>query len=516
MTEAEHTDALLRKTAGGAGWTISWRAATRALGVLSTFVLARILVPADFGLIALATSFSAAIDTFSELGVREALIRAPTHSGKDAYDTAFTISLIRGVITTAILVASAGLFARLFGDPRLYFVILALSVTLLLDCVENVGVADFRRHLNFHREFQLLIFPRLAQVVVTIVLAVTLANYWALVAGLLTSRVLQTIASYVMHPYRPHLSLKEWRWFVSFSVWTWLLSMARIIKDRCVIMVIGGMLNPAKLGLYSLGLEIAVLPETEFVAPLGRASFAGFAAARRAGLSVPETYLRIAAWSSVVVLPAGIGISSIAAPLVYLAFGPRWLEAVPVVQILAAAGAIIGVSRISMSLFNAFAYFGALFWSLIIISLVQIAILVPLIWYDGITGAAWAGAVATVAQSVVFSVLAIRRFQIRSWDIISRIWRCLAASVAMAAALAFSGLGWAESAVTVAENIRLLLLTSLAGAAVYAAALLGLWVLSGRPTGPEQDMFSLIRQVGALAYNFLSRRTALLWSAVSR
>ncbi len=515
MPEAEHTESLLRKTAGGAGWTISWRATARALGVLTTFVLARILVPADFGLIALATSISDAIDTFSEVGVKEALVRSP-HSGREAYDTAFTISLIRGVITAAILAASAGTFARIFGDPRLHLVILVLAGTLMISCLENVGVADFRRDLRFYREFQLLIFPRLAQAVVGMVLAVTLANYWALVAGLVTMRVLQTIASYVMHPYRPRLSLKEWRSFVHFSIWTWLLSMARIIKERCVIMVIGGLLNPAKLGLYSLGYEIGALPETEFVGPLGRASFAGFAAARRAGLSVPETFLRIAAWSSVVVLPAGIGISSIAAPLVYLAFGPRWLEAVPVVQILAAAGAIVGAGRISLSLFNAFAYFSALFWSLIIISLAQVAMLFPLVRYDGITGAAWAGAIATIAQSVVFTALAIRRLEIRPWDILSRIWRCLVASVVMVLALVVSGLGWAEDAPTVAENIRLLLLTSLTGAAVYSATLLALWVAGGRPTGPEQDIFSIVRQGAGRAYGFVSRGTALLRSAASR
>jgi O-antigen/teichoic acid export membrane protein len=515
MTEAEHTEALLRKTAGGAGWTIAWRAATRALGVLSTFVLAHILVPADFGLIALATSFSGAIDTFSEVGMKEALVRS-TLSSREAYDTAFTLSLIRGVITSAILAASAEMVARIFGDPRLFLIILILAVMLLVNCLENVGVADFRRDLNFHREFQLFILPRFAQVVVTIVLAITLANYWALVAGLVTSRVLQTIASYAMHPYRPRLSLKEWRDFVSFSIWTWLLSLAEIIKDRCVIMVIGGMLNPAKLGLYSLGLEIAVLPENEFVLPLCRASFAGFAAARRGGLSVSETFLRIAAWSFVIVLPAGIGISAIAAPLVYLVFGPRWLAAVPVVQILAAAGAFIGVSRITMSLFNAFAYFSALFWGLIIISLVQIAILFPLVNYAGITGAAWAGAIATLAQSVVFTVLAIRRLKIRSWDILSRIWRCLVASGVMVLALVLSALSWAENAPTVAENIRMLLLTSLTGAAIYSATLLSLWVASGRPTGPEQDIFSIVRQGGARAYHFVGRAAALLRLAVSR
>jgi lipopolysaccharide exporter len=509
------TDNLLRKTAGGAGWTISWRAATRALGFISTLVLARILVPADFGLVALATSFSSAIDIFGEIGAREALIRSP-HSDRDTYDTAFTINLIRGAITATLVAASAGLFARLLGDARLQVVVPVIALTLLLDGLENIAVADFRRNLDFHREFQLYIFPRLAQVAVTISLALILANYWALVAGILTARTLQTIASYFMHPFRPRLSLRAWRDIAGFSAWTWLLSMARVIKDRCVVMIIGGTLNAAELGVYSVGSEIATMPETEFIAPLARACFAGFAAARREGLSIAETYLRIIASSAVVAIPASIGISSIAAPLVYLAFGPKWLGAVPVVQILAAAGTLAAVGRISISLFNAFAYLAPLFWSLVFISVLQLLLLFPLVWYDGIVGAAWAMALTALAQQAVFSTLAFRRFGIHPWELLSRTWRCLTACVAMAALLVLSGLGWTASAPTIGANIRQMLATSLFGVAAYAVTLLGLWLVSGRPAGPELDVFSLLSGMISRVCGIVSRRTALLWSTGSR
>src|ERR1700754_25900 len=102
MSEPLATGTLLEKTAGGAGWTIGWRAATRALGFLSTLVLARLLVPADFGLVALAMSVARAIDIVADLGVQDALIRitAPT---RRTYDTAFTINVIRGFITATAI-----------------------------------------------------------------------------------------------------------------------------------------------------------------------------------------------------------------------------------------------------------------------------------------------------------------------------------------------------------------------------------------------------------------------------
>ena len=495
MADPGHTDSLLARTAGGAGWTISWRAATRALGLLSTFVLVRILVPADFGLVALATSFTSAVDVFAELGVRDALVRE-TDPDRDTYDTAFTMNLIRGLATAALVAASAGLFTHLLGDPRLHAIVLVIALTIVLDGLENIAIVDFRRHLDFRREFQLLIFPRIAQVVITLGLAIALANYWALVAGIVAARALQTIASYVMHPYRPRLSLRSWRGIASFSAWTWLLSMARVIKDRCVIIIIGGTLDAGRLGVYSVGSEIAMLPETELVVPLGRASFSGFAAARREGQSIAETWLRIVASTSVIVAPACIGISSLASPIVVLAFGANWLAAVPVLEIIAVAGALGVLGRISMSLFNAFAYLAPLVWSIFAISVLQLLLLFPLVWHAGVVGAALATAFATLAQQTLLSALVFRRFGIRVSNLLSRIWRCLSASALMIAALALSGLGWAASGTSIGANIRQLLLAILLGGAVYLGSLLGLWLLSGRPDGPELDLLSVIRSGG--------------------
>ena len=121
VTDPDQTGALLEKTAGGAGWTIGWRAATRALGFLSTLVLARVLVPADFGLVALAMSYAQAIDVFANLGVQDALVRA-TNSDRAMYDAAFTVNAVRGFVTAVVIGATAGPFASFFEDPRLFYV----------------------------------------------------------------------------------------------------------------------------------------------------------------------------------------------------------------------------------------------------------------------------------------------------------------------------------------------------------------------------------------------------------
>ena len=174
------------------------------------------------------------------------------------------------------------------------------------------------------------------------------------------------------------------------------------------------------------------------------------------------------------------------------------------------------MTRISTTLFNAFAYLGSLFWTAVFISVVQIALLVPFVSYQGIVGAAIALAIAALIEQSILSVLAFRRLAMRPWDLLSRIWRCLTASAAMAVLLALSGLGWSANSTTISANVWQLFVASLFGAAVYMIALLGLWVVSGRPNGPEVDLLSIVRGGSAGLYGSFRRWTALLRTTASR
>ena len=500
---------LLQKTVGGAGWTIGWRAATRGLGFLSTLALARLLVPADFGLVALAMSFSRAIDILADLGVQDALIRI-TAPSRNAYDTAFTVNAIRGLVTATTIAISAWPFAQVLGDPRLFQVVLALAAAMALDAFVNVGVADFRRDFAFRREFQLYIFPRIAQIVVTIGVAVIWANYWALVCGIVTGRVLSVAASYAMHPYRPRISLTAWREIVSFSTWTWLVGMARMVRERGTVMMVGGLLNPTQLGIFAVGAELATLPESELIGPLARACFPSFAAARRARTDVAQSYLRIVASTLVVATPASIGISSIAAPLVMLAFGSKWQTAAPIVAILGAAGAFTAITRISTALLSAYNILRPVFWNVVTTSVVQLALLFLFTRQWGIPGAASAVGLALLLEQMGLAIRVFRRFEIGLGDLLARIWRGLAASAAMAAFLVLSGVGWTAAGPSFRTATMQLLLSIAIGMAGYTGVLLGLWVLSGKPNGPEADLLELGKRTVGHLRGLRARGAALL------
>src|SRR3954451_1927164 len=149
MTETDAS--ILEKTARGAGWVVAWRMITRTLGLFSTLILVRLLAPSDFGLVALGSSFSVAIEAFSWIGLEEGVIRHREPS-PELYDTAFTLGVLRGAAVGAVIAAAAYPGALFFEEPRLFAVIVALGFTVLMEGLINVGTVEFRREFSFQKE----------------------------------------------------------------------------------------------------------------------------------------------------------------------------------------------------------------------------------------------------------------------------------------------------------------------------------------------------------------------------
>ena len=180
-------------------------------------------------------------------------------------------------------------------------------------------------------------------IVVTIGTALLWHSYWALISGILTSRIVRTLFSYRMHAWRPRFTLSAWRALIGFSLWSWAISMAELVRDRIDMFVVGRAMSSTAVGIYAIGEEVALLPGTEIVLPLCRACFPAFAAVGRSGESVEDVFMRPVAASFLLTLPAGLGISLIADPLVRLLMGEGWTGAIPIIQLLGIGSAIPGI-----------------------------------------------------------------------------------------------------------------------------------------------------------------------------
>ncbi|MBU8536735.1 oligosaccharide flippase family protein [Falsiroseomonas tokyonensis] len=494
-TQQEAQGSILARTAFGAAWVVAWRMATRLMGLVSTLILVRLLAPEDFGLIALASSFAVALEVCLVLGVEDQIVRAKAPD-RAMYDTGFTLNLLRGLLVGTLVWLAAGPAAGFFGDARLEPVLLALALSAALSGLTNIGAVEFRRNLRFEREFALNLYPRLLGIVVTIGLAFLVRSHWALVAGIFVNRCGLVLMSYILHPYRPRLTLVAWRGLAGVSAWTWALSVTNMVKDRSESLVIGRVLGPTSVGHYAVGLEVAILPSSELVDPVCRACMPGFAASHRSEADAGQAnYLRICALLALLTLPAGIGLSAVAGPVIALGFGQAWLEAVPVVVILGIASVLTPFGNVSSAMLVAHTRLSTLIAIALGAGATRLGLLLLLTPGHGLFGAALAVGIAVLAEHMVLVQRALSLLRLSFARLLRQLWRPALATAAMAALLWTSGLGWAgapdapgRAALRLLEGVAL-------GSVSYLALLVTLWLLSGRPTGAEADLLALVRRM---------------------
>ena len=495
MTEVSPLGTIIARTARGTGWLIAWRMATRLLGLASTVVLVRLLAPEDFGLIALATSFTLVVEAMALIDVEDAVTRerAPT---REVYDTAFTLGLLRGLAIGGMIAALAFPAARFFAEPRLASVILALGLGFLLDGLTNVGVVDFCRDFAFHREVQLWLVPRLLSILLALAAALLLRSYWALVIGILSQRVLRVAFSYRMHPFRPRLGLRAWRGLMGYSLWLSAITAASLLRDRADSILLGRLLGTAPVGIFAIGTEIAALPTTELIEPTSRAAFSGFSTARNTGLNAGETWLHIVGSLTLLTFPAGVGLALVAGPLVQLAFGARWMAAVPLVQLLGIAGSLAAFGTIGSVLLRVHGSMGRVLGIILAGAALRVTLLLVLIPRFGLLGAGFAVAFGQVFDHLLYLAVTLRVFAIPLAALLRRLWRGVLATAAMAAALLASGLGGHATAAGTAPELFLELLAAVtAGATIYIATLFVLWLAAGRADGAEANLLTLLQRL---------------------
>jgi lipopolysaccharide exporter len=462
---------------------MAWRFGMRGLGLISTLILVRLIAPADFGIIALATGFTQTIDGMLSLGTEEAVIREAS-PGRGFYDTAFSLNLLRGGFVTLLVAALAFPSATFFNDPRLGPVLLFVACLPVLDGCTNIGAVDFRRDFAFDREFALMVLPKACGIVAAIGTAFWLRSYIAMLCGMGVNRSMRVVMSYVMHPYRPRLTLRDWRGLAGYSVWTWLLSLAVLVRDRCDSLLIGRMMQSSAVGFYSVGAEIAALPMTELIEPLGRAAFSGFAAGRREQAGLGSTYLRLIGFTALLVMPAGVGLSLVAQPLVALAFGSGWDQAIPVLRILAIASSLLVLGHLSQHLLSVYALLGRLTGITLFAAGLRIALLAALIPPWGLTGAAYAAGISIVVEQAAIIAVAMQRLRIDAQRLAAQVWRPLFATVVMTMALSATGLGWSSTHLVATAGF---------GAFLYGAGVGAAWIACGRPEGAEADVVATVR-----------------------
>ncbi|MGI9436926.1 MAG: lipopolysaccharide biosynthesis protein [Geminicoccaceae bacterium] len=477
--------------ARGAAWMVLMRLVIRGAGLINMVILARLLVPEDFGLIAMAMIFVGAIEILSEFNFDVVLIKEQ-QVRRAHYDTAWTLSIIRGVVMAALLLAIAGPAASVFDEPRLSPMISALSVSSLLLGLQNIGVVDFRKSLDFRKDFIFMASERVVAVMVSVGLALWLQNYWALVGGIIAGKLWRVVASYAMHPFRPTFALTMWRELFAFAKWLLLQNMLLFFRNRIDRLVIGKVLGAATLGLYTIAFDLANLVTSELMAPVRRALFPGYAKLAHQPDRISRLFVDIFGLTLWLGAPIAVGTALLADPLIHVLLGAEWRGAVPIVQMLAVAGFIALLSSGSHPVFLALGrpelqtYLAAL----------SVVLLIPGLIVGtaraGVIGAAIAVVVAQLVVAVLDIVLVLRLLKLRSAAVGKAAWRALAALALMTAGVHALKQLWPDHQ-SVLADAALLGGAGLVGGSLYVGTTWLLWHLFADGQGPERHLVKPIR-----------------------
>jgi PST family polysaccharide transporter len=493
---------LAGRTIRATAWLMAGVVYGRAVNVAMTVILARILVPQDFGLVALATTLLTIITAVTDLSLFNALIHHRDASARD-YDTAFTLSAIRGALLAAIMVAGGFAMAAIYHDDRLVAVSAGLASRPLLSGFSSPYYVTFAKNLKFGVVARTEALNYTAQLVIAAGVALATHSYWAIVAGAVAASIANVVSAQVLAPYWPRFTLASWRKIMSFSIWMTFTQQIIAIGTRFDNFLVGGMLGVATFGAYRVAGNLASMATQSATVPLERVLFPSFATLRHDAARLRAAFQRAQDTLFAVGLPLGVGMALVADPLVYLLLGPRWGVSATVIEFIAP---IYGVQMIfgpAYALAFSLGRTKALFVRSLILMSVRIPVAVAGLYFFGLYGLLL-GRLACAVLDCTVNMLMIRMLiGLGNWQQLKATWRSLSAGAAMIAAVLVVRSQLPPIHHTLDAALWLAVLVPV-GAVAYCAVHVGLWVLADRPDKAIEAL--VVKQASRLGQRYWPAR----------
>lgn len=421
---------LKKQVARGLIWTTLQGAGTQLISFAVFLILARLLDPESFGLVAMATVAVAFFKIFGNFGFGSAIVQRkdlePGH-----LNTAFWVDTAVGLAMLAVTVLSANWVARLYGEERLTPIIQVLALLFLPTALCQVQISILRRNLDFQT---LAIRTLVAELVGGIIgIGCAIADYgaWSLVARQLVSAFTGAIILWVLSNWRPGLDVST-RYFIDlfgFSVKMMGANIVTFLSNRSDLFFIGYFLGPVMLGYYTVALRLISILVEFLGGTINRVAWPAFAKLQDQPERIRSGFYLASQLLAFVVMPVFMGIYSVAPELVPVVFGEQWEQSIPVLRILVFLGIILAMNqmydsilvsvgrpglwliiRAAISICNVVAFFFALRAGLNGVALAYVAVaytFLPVYLYmlNSVAGISTKRYLATIIAPVIASIL---------------------------------------------------------------------------------------------------------------
>ena len=435
----------------------------------ATLVLARILVPEDFGLVGYALLMLGFLTVLKSVGMGRAMIYRQDLD-RDAQGEVFVLSMLFAIVFTAVAWALAPAVAAFFHAPQLTLVARVLSLSFILNALGEAHESQLKKRMQFGRWLVPEVTFSVVRGVVSVGLALAGAGYWSLVWGQLAGDAVHTLTCWTLFPWLPRLRLRRETatTLLRYGLHVALLELIALVVINADEVIVGRRLGTAALGIYALAYALPQILTINLSSAVSVAVFPAFATVQHDLGALRAGYLDVLRWTSLVLAPVGAGLFAIAPAFVHTFYTEPWWPMIPVVQALAIYGAIFAIGWSSGDVWLAIGR-PDLQWKL---DGAQMVVLVPVLLagaaLGGITGVAVAQVVAILPYSAARFWLVHRTLGLGFGELAERI----AVPVTAAAAAAATAIAVRSTAGSSLPDGALLGLQIGVGAVVYASAVL--------------------------------------------
>jgi lipopolysaccharide exporter len=338
------TGSLASRTGSALLWNGMGLVVTRLISLVRFVILARLLAPDDFGLLAIAWVAIEFLLTITDLGMVTALVQRDQVDARQ-FDTAWTVGLVRATVVAVAVAVGAPLIAQLFGEPRAAAILPVLGLAPVLSASASIKIADLTRNLQF-RKLTLIRLPEAAvEAVVSIALA-SLLGVWALVVGVLVANVVRVVLSYLLAPHRPRISFDQSaaRSLFRFGRWLFAVGVLGLAGEALLRAVIARRLGTAELGVFYLAMRLVMLPLTSIEGAVGSIGMPLHARLQTDPVRRTRALRTSLVGMLALLIPGYLLLIVLAPTLVHDVLGARWAGAEVPIRVLAVGAAIRAIA----------------------------------------------------------------------------------------------------------------------------------------------------------------------------
>ncbi|UMR32075.1 lipopolysaccharide biosynthesis protein [Massilia sp. MB5] len=303
--------------------------------VITIFVM-RLLVPADYGLMAMSSVFIALLVMFAEVGLGPALVQAAEVTTQKLRQ-AFGIFLIVNLALCALLNLAAPAIAEFYSEPRLVPLVRVLSLQFLLTPLAIVSEVQLQRALDFKKRSIVDLTTAVITSLVTLTLALMGHGVWSLALGQVAAAIWRTALVNIVSPF-PHWPLFSWTGMRDLMTFGGKVTTSRFLWfffSQVDIVIVGRMLGGQVLGLYAVAMHLASMPTQRVSAILNQVAFPAFARFQHDREAIVRQLLKAFELVSLIAFPVLWGMAATASDIILVFLGDHWEEAVFPLQVLA-------------------------------------------------------------------------------------------------------------------------------------------------------------------------------------